>query len=124
MTHLQHLLGKVAEECMELGQRALKAQQFTLEEIQTGQDLDNLERLRLEARDLQAQLKELEAFLSKPGALTCFSGKELWEKRKKFREFTKLAVDLGQVDKFFGTDLEGPVMTDDGSGYDDTIPGH
>jgi len=48
----QWLLCKVAEEAAEVGQRAMKAQQFGIEEVQEGQGKDNLERLRLEVNDL------------------------------------------------------------------------
>lgn len=48
----QYHLCKIAEECAEVAQRALKAQQFGLGEIQPGQNLDNLDRLMDEFHDL------------------------------------------------------------------------
>lgn len=54
MDYEQYLLGKLAEECAEVGQRALKAAQFGLDEVQPGQALDNAERLHAELDELQA----------------------------------------------------------------------
>tara|TARA_X000000950_G_C13542417_1_gene508132 strand:+ start:232 stop:540 length:309 start_codon:yes stop_codon:yes gene_type:complete len=52
MSSDQFHLCKIAEECAEVAQRALKAQQFGLGEVQSGQDLTNLERLIAEFHDL------------------------------------------------------------------------
>ena len=52
MTPDQYHLCKIAEECTEVAQRALKAQQFGLGEKQEGQSLNNLERLVYEFHDL------------------------------------------------------------------------
>jgi hypothetical protein len=52
MTPDQYHLCKIAEECNEVAQRALKAQQFGLGETQPGQGLNNLERLVDEFHDL------------------------------------------------------------------------
>lgn len=54
MTREQYLLNKLAEECNEIGQRALKAAQFGLEEIQPGQEINNNIRLIMEMADLAA----------------------------------------------------------------------
>ena len=59
MTPDQYWLCKIAEECTEVAQRALKAQQFGLSEIQPGQDLTNLERLADEFRDLLITFDEM-----------------------------------------------------------------
>lgn len=56
MTLEQYLLGKIAEECAEIAQRASKAQRFGLTEKQPGQDKDNAERLMEEMHDLHAVL--------------------------------------------------------------------
>jgi hypothetical protein len=48
----QYHLGKIAEEAVEVAQRALKAQQFGLGEVQPNQDFDNFERLFDEFHDL------------------------------------------------------------------------
>jgi len=60
MTRLQLLLGKVAEEAAEVSQRALKAQQFGLDEVQTGQDQTNEQRLHGELIDLRAVIEMVE----------------------------------------------------------------
>lgn len=52
MTKDQHLLNILAEECNEVGQRAIKAVRFGLDEIQPGQTLTNRERIELELGDL------------------------------------------------------------------------
>ena len=54
MTRQQLLLTQLAEECMEVAQRASKAIRFGIDEIQPGQELTNVERLRLEFSDLMA----------------------------------------------------------------------
>ena len=54
MDYEQYLLGKLAEECAEVGQRALKTAQFGMDEVQPGQALDNAERLHAELDDLMA----------------------------------------------------------------------
>lgn len=54
MNQVEYLLGKIAEECCEIGQRAIKAQRFGIHEVQPGQALSNFERLRMELADLAA----------------------------------------------------------------------
>lgn len=57
----QYYLMKLAEECSEVAQRALKQVQFGKEEVQKGQDLTNGERLRLEIMDLLTVIDVLES---------------------------------------------------------------
>jgi len=52
LTAQQYILGKIAEEAAEIAQRALKAQQFGIDQIEPGQELDNGERLENEFLDL------------------------------------------------------------------------
>jgi NTP pyrophosphatase (non-canonical NTP hydrolase) len=54
ITYKQFLLLKLAEECTEVAQRALKQMQFGRDEIQLGQELTNGQRLRQELTDLTA----------------------------------------------------------------------
>lgn len=54
MTREDHLITILAEECMEVAQRATKALRFGLEEIQPGQQLTNAERILYEYADLLA----------------------------------------------------------------------
>ena len=60
MNRVEYLLAKVAEECCEVAQRAIKAQRFGVHEVQPGQPLSNRERLRLELADLKAVVELLE----------------------------------------------------------------
>lgn len=60
MTKEQFLLLKLAEECMEVAQRASKQIQFGKEEIQKGQLSTNAERLKGELLDLFVIVKMLE----------------------------------------------------------------
>jgi len=59
MNRLQLLLTKLAEECSEVAQRALKAQQFGLEEIQAGTSVNNADRLNEELGDVTAIVEML-----------------------------------------------------------------
>lgn len=52
MNRIEHLLGKIAEECAEIAQRAAKAQQFGLDEVEPKQDYNNAERINHEFNDL------------------------------------------------------------------------
>lgn len=52
MTAQQYILGKIAEEANEIAQRALKAQQFGIEQTEPGKEQDNGERLETEILDL------------------------------------------------------------------------
>jgi NTP pyrophosphatase (non-canonical NTP hydrolase) len=54
MNRREHLLTCLAEECTEVGQRVTKALRFGLDEVQTGQDLTNRQRIAEEYRDLVA----------------------------------------------------------------------
>ena len=62
----QYHLCKIAEECTEVGQRALKAMQFGLGEIQKGQDFDNLERLMDEFHDLFTTFENFTNLVERP----------------------------------------------------------
>jgi len=52
MNKREYLLTCLAEECDEVGQRISKANRFSLEEIQSGQDLNNADRIAEELKDL------------------------------------------------------------------------
>lgn len=54
MTHTEHLLTILAEECAEVAQRVSKAVRFGLTEIQPGQEDDNRRRIEKELADLVA----------------------------------------------------------------------
>ena len=59
MTREQYLLGKLAEEALEVAHMALKCVQFGLAEVGPDQDLTNLERLENEIVDYEGVLQML-----------------------------------------------------------------
>ncbi len=95
MTRLQYLLGKLAEEANEVAKRALKAQQFGLQEIQPGQQQDNAERLIAENKDYLTIAWMLEdefcLVLIEP------TSEEDTAKRAKVNSYHALSVELGMV---------------------------
>ncbi len=60
MTLRQFYLTKLAEECQEVAQRALKSIQFGADEVQKGQEETNAQRLRDEVQDLLAMIALVE----------------------------------------------------------------
>ena len=98
MTPDQYHLCKIAEECAEVAQRALKAQQFGLGEVQSGQALNNLERLVLEFHDLAVTFDNFVGLID--GQINLlpndFKRKQRLEKMDKFLQ---LSINLNQVDE-------------------------
>jgi hypothetical protein len=94
----QYHLCKIAEECNEVAQRALKAQQFGLGEIQPGQNLNNLERLVGEFHDL---FVTFDNFMESCGqAMSTIPDDQFSSDRlTKMRKFLLLSKTLGQVDE-------------------------
>lgn len=95
----QYHLCKIAEEAVEVAQRALKAQQFGLGEVQPGQDQTNLERLEGEFHDLFTTFSN---FLDLAGGVDpcCLpTSKERITRLKKMQKFLELSISLGQVDE-------------------------
>ena len=108
MTIRQYYLNKLAEECCEVGQRAIKQMQFGPFESQakgpsqnkTGDaDLNNMQRLRKEVNDLLGVLNVLEDI----GELPRISGWELLEakneKRRKMAKYLHYSQELGNVEE-------------------------
>jgi NTP pyrophosphatase (non-canonical NTP hydrolase) len=99
MTIRQFLLTKLAEECAEVAQRAMKQQQFGKDEKQPGQDLTNAERLRSELNDLLA----IVFFLEKRSELPYITSEEIVKnmitKYEKVAKYLRLSQDLGQVEE-------------------------
>jgi len=96
MDRTQWFLSKLAEEATEVSQRAMKAQQFGVGEVQPEQPLNNLERLVLEAHDFiatyQLMMAELDAGIEPmpgPG--------EIEQRRQKMEKFLSLSQRLGMV---------------------------
>lgn len=89
MTRHELLLAQVAEECAEIGKRAVKALRFGMEQTQPGQELTNHERIRQEFCDLVAVMDMVDP------ALTAFSGMEYGAKQAKVERY--LAFSLGEA---------------------------
>lgn len=92
----QYHLGKIAEEAVEVAQRALKAQQFGLGEVQPGQDLDNLERLVDEFHDLFTTFQN---FCDLVGSDPIPDEIKKNIRLRKMDKFLQLSKDLQQVDE-------------------------
>lgn len=95
MTRLQYLLTKLAEECSEVAQMALKSQQFGLEEKRAGQDLTNKERLHEELNDLNGIVRMLNREF---GFGFVPSGIAATAKCEKVNKYYALSKKLGQVE--------------------------
>lgn len=89
------LLLKITEECSELSQRASKAFMFGLSEVQEGQKLTNLERLRNELHDLLHTVKMLEQLNEVELLTTDYDSYQ--EKLHKYEKFNLLSEELGEV---------------------------
>jgi hypothetical protein len=96
MTIRQFLLTKLAEECAEVAQRAIKQQQFGGHEVQEGQELTNRERLLNEYNDLVAMVEFLREFGEIPESENLALVIE--QKRFKVNKYLKLSQELGQVE--------------------------
>lgn len=98
MTRIQYLLGKLAEECNEVGQRAIKAQHFGTNETQQGQDFNNIERLNIELNDIYAIVEMINIEITHT---TCEPLKQVrWmieEKKIKVKKYYELSKTKGQV---------------------------
>jgi NTP pyrophosphatase (non-canonical NTP hydrolase) len=97
MTRVQLLLGKVAEECNEVAQRALKAQQFGLDDVEPGKSHSNRKRLMGELTDLHAVLLMLED--TEGFNFTKHFDDEIDAKKQKVEKFILLSQSLGMVEK-------------------------
>ena len=95
ITTEKFLLLKITEECSELSQRASKAFMFGLQEVQKGQELTNLDRLKNELHDLLHTIKMLEQ-LNGVNLLTT-QYEDYQEKLHKYEEFNLLSEELGEV---------------------------
>lgn len=94
----QYHLCKIAEECNEVAQRALKAMQFGLDEIQPGQDRDNLERLVEEFQDLMITFENFMSLMEHMRADIEPSAMRRHQRIEKMAKFLHLSKTLNQVD--------------------------
>lgn len=93
MTLAQLLLGKIAEECAEVAQRALKAQQFGLLEYQSTDHPTNSERLWQEWLDLTSVM-EIVFGTARPHK---DDADHLAQKRQRLRQYIDYSYALGLV---------------------------
>lgn len=91
----QYHLCKIAEEAVEVAKRALKAQQFGLNEIQPGQDFTNIERLTDEFHDLFTSFQNF-AELVGVDPIPCEVKKSA--RLRRMDKFLQLSIDLNQVE--------------------------
>ena len=94
MNREQYLLTKLAEECTEIAQDALKTQQFGFDSYNPDTGIDNTQYLTNELNDLFAILEMLEEsgcfkFTPCPNAIL--------EKKDKVEKYLKLSQNLGKV---------------------------
>ena len=97
MTRAEHLLACLAEECDEVGQRAMKGLRFTLCDVQPGQGLNNAERLNYEIVDLLTVIEMLweEGILPEVGlGLRAVMGAAKKVKIEKYMEYAHLVGAL------------------------------
>lgn len=96
MTTEQYLLTKVMEECAEIIERASKAQRFGLEQVQSGQDQTNCQRLIEEFLDLIAVLEMLNII---PDFNADVNINFIEDKKKKVLYYMNFSRLLGVLDK-------------------------
>ena len=102
MDKAQYLLMKLAEECAEVAQRAIKQMQFGKLEIQPGQPLTNGERLMQEVNDLGVVLE----LLIEEKEMPDYNEREQeWDKLKetkiaKMQKYLQLSANLGRIKGF------------------------
>lgn len=96
MDYSQFLLVKLAEECAEVAQRALKQAQFGKDEVQKDQPLSNKERLQGEMEDLITTIILLEEIgeVGLPGIRNPFY---VEKKRARIAKYLELSRSLGKV---------------------------
>jgi hypothetical protein len=93
----QFLLVKLAEECAEVAQRAIKQIQFGKLEVQTGQQLTNAERLKQELIDLRNIVRLLQFYKEVPEITEVEEINALIAKRNKLQKYLKLSAELGEL---------------------------
>lgn len=94
MTLIQFLLGKLAEECGEVGQIAIKAQHFGPDEVYSIQDLTNAERTHHELDDIVAIVE----MLNEIGFGYTSDPERIEAKKQKVIHYLEYSVGLGMVE--------------------------
>lgn len=98
MTIRQFLLLKLAEECDEVSQRALKQIQFGRDEIQSGQASTNGQRLYQELADLMAVIDMLSRMGEIPEEDISTYIDDIVEKQAKIIKYMEYSQSLGTVE--------------------------
>lgn len=95
MNKEQFLLVKLAEECNEVAQMAIKSMQFGLDNVKPEQTLTNRERLFEELNDLSVIIGLLEEY----GSLDWPMPTDEWIEKKvaKIEHFYKISKKLGKI---------------------------
>ena len=94
MNRMEHLLSIVAEEAVEVAQRATKALRFGIEEVQPGQALSNLQRMRGELYDL---LAAFEMVHDEAGQQFGIDLDAITAKKAKVEKFLGYSAELGTL---------------------------
>lgn len=100
MTLRQFYLAKLAEECQEVAQRALKSMQFGPEEIQPSQSLTNSQRLCDEVQDLLTVLSLVESRTSDISSVVFEERvRASVNKRAKVQKYLEYSQSIGAVER-------------------------
>lgn len=94
MDRTEHLLSCLAEECMEVAQRATKAQRFGLLEVQPEQALTNWQRIQEELTDLLAIMEMLE---DSAGSMFFIPRDGVSAKKAKVEKYMEYAAEQGAL---------------------------
>lgn len=98
MNRSEHLLACLAEECDEIGQRAMKALRFGIDEVQPGQPFTNGERIISEFFDLLGVIDMLHREGVLPRQLPGADGNARIElKKAKVEKFMTYAIEQGAL---------------------------
>jgi len=98
LTWKQYVLTKLAEECAEVAQRALKQQQFGKDESQPGQTETNADRLRYEINDLKSIVILLEDLGEIEHTSTAQFSEHFNRKVEKLLKYSGYSRQLGFVE--------------------------
>lgn len=90
-----YLLVCLIEECAEIIQRVCKAIRFGFDEVQPGQDMNNLDRISQEVDDFQgvAQMLDLEGY-----KVLHFDDVAIQNKIEKVRRYMPLSIERGMLE--------------------------
>lgn len=91
---IDHLLSTLAEECAEVIQRITKAQRWGLHEVQPGQELNNLARIRYEMNDIRAVVDLL---YERQGIVLSRDNEQVIAKKTKVLHFMQYAREIGEL---------------------------